>query len=832
LAGVFYMKFIAHASKSPATSDQLLKIHLVETAALCASFASKVNMPHTGELIGLLHDFGKYSNRFQQYLRSAVGQLNPDDDDYIDPIANKGKIQHSTAGAQLIWGRYEDIARFTNQCQQLMAQLVAIPVASHHSGLIDCLHPTEEVAEKARLFYKRMQTSEDVGYLEESTSNADDEILSAIDSLILRHIKPELLPFVRAMESEKNKALAQFNRGMLCRFLLSCLIDADRLNSAEFESPFRKRERESRQPTDWQLALDALELKLSGFTEKYDIDKRRRQISEDCARKGRGPQQLYTLTVPTGGGKTLASLRFAVNHAIEHSLDRIIYIIPYTSIIDQNARVVRDLLTEAGLTADDWVLEHHSNLEPTEDEWRHKLVTDNWDRPIIFTTLVQFLESIYGSGTRALRRFHPMARSVLIFDEVQNVPIKCTHLFCNALNFLNDICSTTSVLCTATQPALDSLPHSEKGQLIIQPNAEIVDSVAEQFLALKRVDVIDQTRPAMSNTDLAKFSTQQFNKEGSCLVIVNTKKVAVETFIACQNNVSKESLFYLTTNLCAAHREQTLEMIRKRLERKQPTLIISTALIEAGVDLSVSVVIRALTGLDSIAQAAGRCNRHAEREQLGKVYVVKCEDETLRGLREIELGQQATKSIFHQYPPDEWLLPETLRKYFQRRYIKKITSDEMAYPIKLGDVSTTLFNLLSNKANLTVSYNIDRSSQGYIPILDQSFSTAARHFNVIEQATQAVIVPFTEGEDLIVDLNSSAMKFDPDLYYKTLRKAQRYSVNLYKNFFDELYRGRAIVDIGNANTPDGLFALNPDYYQQDIGVSEHPKKTGGSFYIS
>ena len=289
IARVFFMKFIAHPGSSQGAPDQLLKTHLIETAAFCADFASKVNLQHTGELIGLLHDFGKYSSRFQHYLKSASGRLNPDDDDYIDPIANKGKIQHSTAGAQLIWSRSEDIARFPNYCHQLMAQLIAIPVASHHSGLIDCLDPTEENKEKARRFYRRMQTNEDVGYLEESKENADEIILNQIDSLISNHIKAELLPFMKAIQSEKNTALAQFNRGMFCRFLLSCLIDADRLNSAEFESPFRKHERESRQPTDWHLALSALELKLSGFTGEHNIDKRRKQISDNCAKKRMWP---------------------------------------------------------------------------------------------------------------------------------------------------------------------------------------------------------------------------------------------------------------------------------------------------------------------------------------------------------------------------------------------------------------------------------------------------------------------------------------------------------------------------------------------------------------
>jgi CRISPR-associated endonuclease/helicase Cas3 len=568
--------------------------------------------------------------------------------------------------------------------------------------------------------------------------------------------------------------------------------------------------------------LNALEVKLSGYTVEHDIDKRRKQISDNCAEKGRGPQRLYTLTVPTGGGKTLASLRFALNHAIEHNLDRIIYVIPYTSIIDQNARVVRDILTDAGLNAEDWILEHHSNLEPTKDEWRHKLVTDNWDRPIIFTTLVQFLESIYGSGTRALRRFHPMARSVLIFDEVQNVPIKCTHLFCNALNFLNDFCSTTSVLCTATQPALDSLPKPQKGQLKLQTNAEIIDTVDEQFLALKRVDIVDKTNPAMSHFELAEFCTQQFEQEGSCLVIVNTKKVAIETYKACQNHVNAESLFYLTTNLCAAHREKTLSTIRKRLDNKQPTLIVSTALIECGVDLSVAAVVRSLSGLDSIAQAAGRCNRHAEREQYGKVYVVKCDEENLRGLPDIQLGQQATLDVFSNYPADEWLHPETLKFYFKRRFHKPKTADEMAYPIKLGSFSTSLFDLLSDKANPVCSYNNDRPAPNYIPLLDQSFHTAARHFNVIDQATQAVIVPFGEGEDLIADLNSAAVEFDAGLYYETLRKAQRFSVNLYNDFFDELFKKSALVNIGDSDNADGLFALKPEHYDINLGVSETP----------
>jgi CRISPR-associated helicase cas3 len=265
-----------------------------------------------------------------------------------------------------------------------------------------------------------------------------------------------------------------------CCFLFSCLIDADRINSSDFEREAQKEIRRLTEKPDWQTAIDQLETKLAGFENRYPIDGIRRRISGDCLKRAVDFQGIYTLTVLTGGGKTLASLRYALHHAQKHNLDRIIYIIPYTSIIDQNAQAVREILGE------NWVLEHHSNLEPEKQSWQDKLLSENWDKPIVFTTMVQFLDAWFGGCTRGARHIHPMTNSVLIFDEIQTLPIKCVHLFCNVLNWLTTFGKSTAVLCTATQPLLGELgvqnfPEGKRGTIIARGLLKLPEKLQLHF---------------------------------------------------------------------------------------------------------------------------------------------------------------------------------------------------------------------------------------------------------------------------------------------------------------------------------------------------------------
>ncbi|WP_239649778.1 CRISPR-associated endonuclease Cas3'' [Methylocucumis oryzae] len=478
---------IAHVRSN--NEIQTLATHLLEVGELSKQFATKIHAPEAGELIGLLHDFGKYSQAFQIYLQSATGLLDPDGDDgdYVDAKAQKGKIDHSTAGAQWVWQNMKCLGK--NGEGKLAGQLLALCIASHHGkGLIDCLKP-----DGSNEFERRMTKEDEKTYLQECQKNADNddaEILEKARQLINPAISALWKQYAIIKNTKHSETIKQFYFGFLTRFLFSCLIDADRINSADFETPENLAHRN--QPVLWDDAIKRLEFfiieqqneierKRGQFSEKtLRLNEIRRDISDTCQQRAKDAQGIYTLTVPTGGGKTYASLRFALHHAKQHNLERIIYIIPYTSIIEQNAEAIRKAIEHEN-DAFPWVLEHHSNLEPEQQTWHSKLVAENWDAPIVMTTMVQFLETLFSGGTRGVRRLHQLANSVLIFDEIQTLPINCTHLFCNALNFLTTYSKTTAVLCTATQPLLDNLKSPEKGQLTIPEKNELIGDVNELF---------------------------------------------------------------------------------------------------------------------------------------------------------------------------------------------------------------------------------------------------------------------------------------------------------------------------------------------------------------
>ena len=384
---------------------------------------------------------------------------------------------------------------------------------------------------------ERFKKADALTHLAECKQNADDSVRQKAHELAGENLIRSLLNAVKPILSDQatNSKIKEFYLGCLTRFLFSCLIDADRINSSDFERDAQKEVRRLTEKNDWQLAIDKLEAKLAGFKIRYPIDKIRRKISDDCLKRSLDSQGIYTLTVPTGGGKTLASLRYALHHAQKHNLDRIIYIIPYTSIIDQNAQAVREILGE------DWVLEHHSNLEPEKQSWQDKLLSENWDKPIVFTTMVQFLDAWFGGGTRGARHIHPMTNAVLIFDEIQTLPVKCVHLFCNVLNWLTRFGKSTAVLCTATQPllgesGLQDFPEGNResiamrGLLRLPENAEIMgkhQDLDKLFADLSRVEIrFNEKAGGWNVEDAGAFLLEQFQITPSCLFIVNTKKWA------------------------------------------------------------------------------------------------------------------------------------------------------------------------------------------------------------------------------------------------------------------------------------------------------------------
>ena len=807
--------YIAHVRKADG-QPQFLQTHLTETAEIAKLLAAKLDLDQAGELLGLMHDFGKYSRKFQKYIHDETGLFNPDLDDE-ESMPNGSKVDHSTAGAQWV---YRELRKFgaAQGIGELFGQMLGLCIASHHGeGLIDCLD-----GEGNPKWIKRFNKTDELTHLAECEQNADEVVQQKAHELAGENLIRSLLNAVKPILSNQtiNNKIKEFYLGCMTRFLFSCLIDADRIDSSDFEREAQKEVRRLTEKTDWQTAIDQLEAKLAGFENRYPIDEIRRRISDDCLKRAADSQGIYTLTVPTGGGKTLASLRYALNHAKKHNLDRIIYIIPYTSIIDQNAQAMREILGE------DWVLEHHSNLEPEKQSWQDKLLSENWDKPIVFTTMVQFLDAWFGGGTRGARHIHPMTNSVLIFDEIQTLPVKCVHLFCNVLNWLTTFGKSTAVLCTATQPllgesGLQNFPKDKRESiaargLLKQPaHAEIMgtDKQREElYKKLSRVEIrFNEKAGGWNVAEAGAFLLEQFQTTQSCLFIVNTKKWAQELYQYCQRqNVPPEALFHLSTHQCAAHRKAIFDTIKGRLKNKEPVICISTQLIEAGVDISMACVIRALGGLDSIAQAAGRCNRHGEKEGKGQVWVLNLQEQDFtRILPDIQAGKTHTERVFRDFAGQDILQPAAMERYFEYYFYQR--SDEMSYSVKNSATGSLLDWLSDNALNPYGEKNNKRNKP--LPLLMQSFKSAGRVFQAIDAPTHAVIVPYGEGVELIAKLCG---EWAPKEMYDAKKKAQRYSVNVFPNVWDKLQKENALHETIEGS---GIYYLNERYYNDEFGLS-------------
>lgn len=807
-------EFIAHWRKSD-QQPQYLWDHLEEASSYASQAAEKIGLKETGEILGWMHDLGKFSQKFQNYIRSATGQLNPDADGYTDVQEMKGKIDHSTAGAQFIYNTLHGKGKE----KEIAAEILPLCIASHHSGLIDVLSPTGE-----NDFLQRMEKSDEDTHLTEIREKLTAEERLFFQNLILNDVVSNQLAekLISIKEQTDQKDTYLFKCGLLIRYLFSCVVDADRLSTAEFETPLKKELGSHGQYQKWDVLekrLDAEIQRLQQRAEPGNVNSIREEVSSACFVAASRPKGLYELTVPTGGGKTLSSLRFGIHHAKVHRLDHIFYMIPYTSIIDQNAARVREILEdrdEHGRYLDRVVLEHHSNLTPEEESFRHNLLAENWDAPIIFTTQVQFLETLFGSGTRSARRMHQLANSVLIFDEIQTLPIRCVHMFNLAVRFLVKSCGSTVVLCTATQPLLDKVEPPYRA-LSITPEQHIISDEKRLFTLLKRVEVHDERKPGgWHETEIVDLIMRQAEERGNVLVVVNTKKSARRLFEALSSR-HHPYLYHLSTNMCPTHRLDVLGEMKTKLKNGEPLICISTQLIEAGVDMDFRTVIRYLAGLDSITQAAGRCNREG-RSEPGQVWVINPADENLKQLAEIIEGAEITQQIFDQFKADPQMYDhdrlgfKSIEDYYRYYFYQK--QDKMCYqltPNSPAGREDNLFNLLALNEKSNQEY---KNTTHRFPSLafTQSFKTAARSFYAIDSVTRGVIVPYKHGKEIILQLTGA---FNLQFMGKEIHDAQRYSVNLYPYQLQNLAELHAVQEV----QPDaGILYLDEAYYDQKFGL--------------
>jgi len=785
---------------------QTVEEHLREVKTLAEQFGEKIGVKYIAGLAGMLHDVGKYSNEFTNYIKKAVYDS--------ENAPKRGSVDHATAGGRLIYLHFQH--KKASIFEKLLAEIVGNVIISHHSYLHDFLSP-EDISSP---YLKRIYHKE-LNYFEQTKEKFFEKVISKRSfNVYIEKAVEELKVFLKNVKHDE----LEFQIMFLTKFIFSCLIDADRTNTRQFveeENPMNLAEKDQKIDSLFTDYYEKLINRLKEFKDSSiadsEINKLRTEMSEQCDEFAKKSSNIYTLSIPTGGGKTLASFRYALKHAKQYQKERIIYVVPYTTIIEQNAEEVREIIRD-----DINVLEHHSNVildDFNEEDMytsavrrQQMLAKDNWDVPIIFTTMVQFLNVFYAHGSSNIRRLHNLANSVIIFDEVQKVPTHCISLFNRALNFLSHKAKSSILLCTATQPALNYVEH----QLNLPLEAEIVEDLPKIVHAFKRVEIVDKaTGESYTNQKLTQFIEQQLEEKNSILVILNTKSVVRDLYKQIKNEKKNDVfLFHLSTSMCAAHRNDILEKMRKYLKEDYKVVCLSTQLIEAGVDISFDCVIRSLSGLDSIAQAAGRCNRHGEAS-IREVYVIDHEEENLSRLKEIEQGKEITKKLLvdlkhNPQAYDGYLLsPIALERYFQEFY--EMLNHQLNYPLaKLdADMSFLLGGQKQNNSNY-IAYE-KKWNEKYPLVLANSYRTSAKHFQVIKDQTTSVLVPYKEGKEYIATFNSFERLDDLST---PLKQSQHYTVNLYDHELETLKANGHLHSLMEGM----IFALDEGAYDDEYGV--------------
>ena len=715
---------LAHVERDPATGTwrkQSLEEHLWGTAQLAAEFARPFGSAEWALLAGLWHDIGKAQPNWQRYIRSVTG---------YEPGGPVRGPHHSIVGA----------SHAADKLDRLGGRILAYVIAGHHAGLADW-------------------SSADGGDAALSIQLQRRELLQA--ALASGALTADLLgsPGPRSgMPAGTEEALHVF-----VRMLFSCLVDADSIDTERFSKPEKSSRRDA-----WPTLGD-IEVRLASsvthLPRRGAVNRVRWQVRDEVMAHATEPPGFFSLTVPTGGGKTLTSLSFALAHARANGLRRVIYAIPYLSIIEQTAGAFRERVGKAA------VLEHHSNLDPDSTDERGLLAAENWDAPLVVTTTVQLFESLFASKRGRCRKVHNIAGSVIVLDEAQLLPPDFLEPILSLLRVLVAGYGVSVVLCTATQPAVASAEHSGRKFRGLDGVRELVRDPEDLFTQLDRVSVEwpGDMRAGSSWEDMAA----KLLRERQVLCVVNTRADA-----RALSALVTDSL-HLSASMCAEHRAKKLADIKMQLKAGAEVRVVSTQLIEAGVDIDFPVVYRALAGLDSIAQGAGRCNREGKLRQ-GRVVVFVPPRPSPKG--HLLQGEQATRSLMAASQTGPMLFrPEDFRRYFELLY---------------GTLPT-----------------LDRA--GIMPLLtagardaEIGLRTAAAKFQMIDDAgTTTVVVPYGRGAGLIRRLERMEQ---PDRYL--LRLLQRFSVVLHDREF------RSLLAVGGAREIAGVYAVEPDRYDDRLGV--------------
>jgi CRISPR-associated endonuclease/helicase Cas3 len=744
--------YFAHTKDGHDKPDwQCLKDHLANTADLAAVFGRDAGLDELARIAGLMHDIGKYSEAFQSRLEGS-----------------KRRVDHSTAGAK------EIITIFNNSTNKAFAEILAFCIAGHHTGLPDYGSKADVNGDGTLL--ARLEKSK----LEDYSAYKTDIDLASINL-------PGRLP-IRPIKNRNGKSLPGFSVSFLTRMVYSALVDADYQETETYMQGMAK-------PRGEYASIEDLCQTFNRFLIKYDnpvgeLNMKRTETLNACKVKATEKPGYFTLTVPTGGGKTFASMAFALNHAVKYGMRRIIYVIPFTSIIEQNAAEFKKSLGEAN------VLEHHSNFdwekirkaydEVPDDHTNSaysklRLAAENWDIPIIVTTNVQFFESLFANRSSRCRKLHNLAKSVIIFDEAQMLPREFMDPCMYAVQELVLNYGASVVFCTATQPALERFLAPDTSIIELATNPQ------ELFDFYRRVRVNNQGK-LPDNELIEKMHTHR-----QVLCIVNTRKHAKGLFDGLTSR-TREGCFHLSTLMCPVHRKVTLAAIREQLEKGETCRVVSTQVMEAGIDVDFPVGYRSIAGLDSIVQAAGRVNREGKQE-VGEIHIFESETPFIKRTPAfVKQGAAVTESILREFKENPVSI-EAINAYFGLLYSLQ---DEKAFDTK---------EILACFEKGVRELNFD-------------FKTAAEKFNLIDNRTVPVIIPYNqESSRLVEELKHTQYPSS------TLRKLQVYTVNIYEQEFENLQNKGVILTIAEQYAVLDKTQMEA-YYHPDTGLII-PESGGG-----
>lgn len=782
------MANIAHISRSGRI--QSVDEHLEHVGDYCMLNAEKIGMGACGYLAGIAHDIGKYNQEFADYICMK----------HDNPELNVKGPDHSTAGAFYI---HTLVKSKKDEMQLLTAQIISMIVMWHHGGLKDVWNFLGESP-----YIERLKKAEQPGN-KELYGEVINEFHNYFSREKVEKIFDNAVGEVRKIVEKTGKTAGGisehlFHFGLVCRFMYSCLIDADRYDTA-MAMDDRLPEYPEGNGRIWERLCTKCEeeFKHIAGNGKGEINSLRTLLSDNCMKSANEWPGIYKLNCPTGAGKTLSSLRYALHHARHYNKERIFYIIPLISIIEQNSKVISSFLDEK-----EAILELHSAVEPDiningeENEAAdYELLTERMDSPIVITTMVRFLNTFFKGKTRSPRAVHNFADSIIIFDEIQAIPVKCIGMFNSLINFLVYTCNSTVILSTATQIVLDR-SHGMEMPLVGVNDKEIsncTEEIREKFIR------VNYNLSMLHENDIAGKIRDMIKVKRSVLCIFNTKKSTEAVFdeivtLKASGEIDDEvNVYFLTTALCPEHRKEVLDKIRADLKEEKRLIVISTQLIEAGVDISFNVVVRAVAGLDSIIQAAGRCNRDGKDQERGIVYLCSPEFENLSSLKTISKGKAATMKLLHVFEKKPEIFKHRLDsqeaiEYYFDRYLEDINT-ELKYPFKPDDLNSSvyMYDLLSDNGRKSVPDTI----------INQAFGTAGRYFNPLDDSGIPAVVPYGESEKLI---GKALSQKNADEKNRILRQLQKYTVNIMTANENEIDK------YADFNEQLGIYILRGGYY--------------------